>query len=131
MENKRSNANHKPKHWVIASLCAALVVTNCQFAFGQSLTIRTLAGGTNPGATNGFGSNARFNLPLAVGADGTGNVYVVDTLNSSVRKVTPNGYATTLAGQPGNPGAADGTGSSAQFYGPEGIASDVLGQLYI
>ena len=69
------------------------------------------------GSTNGTGTNAQFNLPHGVGADSAGNVYVADTDNSAIRKLTPAGVVTTFAGQPGSAGSADGTGSAARFCG--------------
>ena len=97
----------------------------------QTLTIRTLAGSTNSGATNGFGSNARFNHPVGVAADSVGSIYVADTQNSTIRKITPDGYASTLAGLAGNYGSTDGTGANARFYGPQGIAAGPSNQLYV
>lgn len=98
---------------------------------GQALAIRTLAGGATPGATNGFGSNARFNHPNGITADSAGNIYVADTENSTIRKITPDGYVSTLAGFAGNYGSADGGGANARFYGPQGIAADNSGQLFV
>ncbi len=97
----------------------------------QTLSLRTLAGATAQGATNGFGSNARFDYPTGVATDSAGNVYVADTQNSTVRKITPAGYVSTLAGLPGNYGSADGTGADARFSGPQGLAADSSGQLYV
>ena len=110
---------------------AALTLASAAGAHAQALAIRTLAGGGTPGATNGFGSNARFNHPNAVAADSAGNLYVADTENSTVRMVSADGYVSTLAGLAGNYGSADGSGASARFYGPQGIAADSAGQLYV
>ena len=110
---------------------AALTLASGAGAHAQALAIRTLAGGATLGATNGFGSNARFNHPNAVAADSAGNLYVADTENSMVRMVSADGYVSTLAGLAGNYGSADGSGASARFYGPQGIAADSAGQLYV
>ena len=110
---------------------AALTLASAAGAHAQALAIRTLAGGATPGATNGFGSNARFNHPNAVAADSAGNLYVADTENSTVRKISAEGYVSTLAGLAGNYGSADGGGATARFYGPQGIAADSAGQLYL
>ena len=67
----------------------ALTLAGAAGARAQALSIRTLAGNTTPGATNGFGSNARFNHPDGVAADNAGNIYVADTENSTVRKISP------------------------------------------
>src|SRR5207247_7281183 len=67
--------------------------------------------------------------PHGVAVDSTGNVYVADY--SAIRKITPTGMVTTLAGLVGNPGNADGTGSAARFGGPDGVAVDSMGNLYV
>jgi sugar lactone lactonase YvrE len=117
----------------LLKLVAAVAVTlvGAAGARAQALPIRTMAGGAMTGATNGFGSNARFSHPNGVAADSAGNVYVADTENSTVRKITPDGYASTLAGLPGIYGSADGSGGNARFYGPEGIAADDAGVIYL
>ena len=60
-----------------------------------------------------------------------GNVYVADTDNNTIRKVTPAGVVTTLAGQAGTSGTNDGTGSAARFYDPFGVAVDSAGNVYV
>jgi hypothetical protein len=94
--------------------------------------VTTLAGlpGTL-GSTDGTGSGARFNGPTGVAVDNVGNVYVADSYNETIRKVTPAGVVTTFAGVPGNPGSTDGTGSSATFDNPVGIALDNAGNVYV
>src|SRR5207249_813632 len=81
------------------------------------------------GRVNGIGSAARFNSPSGVAVDNAGNVYVADFLNDAIRKVTSSGVVTTLAG--GNHGSADGTGSTAQFRFPTGVAVDTNGNAYV
>ena len=63
--------------------------------------------------------------------DGAGNVYVAELGASRVRKITPDGIVSTLAGSAGNPGSADGVGRAAQFSGPRGIAVDGAGNIYV
>ena len=94
--------------------------------------VTTLAGtaGTK-GALDGTGPAAQFNLPAGCAVDGNGNVYVADYGNSSIRKITPAGVVTTLAGHSTYEGSADGTGAAAQFYSPVGIAVDGMGNLYV
>jgi len=97
----------------------------------QPLSINTLAGNASQGSADGFGSDAQFNLPVSVTVDSAGNIYVADTLNSTIRSITPAGAVSTLAGFAGNFGSANGTGTNAQFYGPQGIAADSAGFLYV
>ncbi len=63
--------------------------------------------------------------------DGAGNVYVADSGNNTIRKVTPAGVVTTLAGLARHTGSADGTGSAARFLGPSGVAVDGAGNVYV
>jgi DNA-binding beta-propeller fold protein YncE len=100
-------------------------------ANAQVVAIRTLAGTATPGATNGFGSNARFNHPSAIAADAAGNVYIADTENGTIRKISSDGFVSTFAGLAGNYGSADGGGATARFFGPEGIVADNSGQVFV
>ena len=94
--------------------------------------VTTLAGTAGAfGSADGTGSGARFNYPWAVTVDGAGNVYVADSYNYTVRKITPAGAVTTLAGLAGNPGVIDGTGSGARFGYLYGIAVDNAGNVYV
>src|SRR5260370_21084933 len=79
----------------------------------------------------GSGNTARFNYPWGVATDSSGNVYVADENNQTIRKITPAGVVTTLAGLAGNPGSADGTGSAARFFYPRGVATDHSGTVYV
>ena len=94
--------------------------------------VTTLAGlAGSSGSADGTGSTARFDHPTGVAVDSAGNVYVGDTYNDTIRKVTPDGVVTTLAGLAGTSGRADGTGSAARFQDPSGIAVDSAGTLYV
>ena len=78
--------------------------------------VSTLAGSAgNYGSTDATGSSARFYGPQAVAADTSGNLYVADTANHAIRKVTRPGSSPPWPGPPGTNGVADGTGSSARF----------------
>ncbi len=102
---------------------------------GVVTTIAGLAG--TKGSADGKGSAARFDVPIGIAIDGHGILYVADggfdtfTGNSTVRKVTPDGTVTTLAGLAGQLGHADGKGSAARFYYPVGIAADKNGTVYV
>ena len=74
---------------------------------------------------------ARFNAPYAVAVDGAGNVYVADFFNAAIRRITPAGTVTTLAGLAGQVGMADGTGTMARFNQPYGVAVDASGDVFV
>lgn len=95
----------------------------------QAGTVSTFAGGRE-GFANGAASAAAFHTPSALAIDRNGNLYVADTGNHAIRKITPTGDVTTLAGN-GKPGFADGSGAGATFNGPVGIAVDDAGIVYV
>ncbi len=84
-----------------------------------------------PGYNDGTGVAARFNQPQGVAVDGTGNVYVADCGNSTIRMIGPGGVVTTLAGLAGMAGSTDGTGNTARFNQPWGVAVDGAGNVYV
>jgi sugar lactone lactonase YvrE len=96
---------------------------------GADGTVSTFAGG-HEGFVDGTGSAAAFHTPSALAIDRSGNLYVADTGNHAIRKITPDGKVSTLAGS-GKPGFADGIGASAQFNGPVGVAVDDAGIVYV
>jgi len=92
----------------------------------------TLAGSPgNPGSADGTGSTAQFYLPSDVAPDGAGNIYVADTFNYTIRKISPAGVVSTLAGLAGVAGSADDTGSTARFYTPYSVTVDNGGNVYV
>lgn len=95
-------------------------------------TVSTLAGaaGVN-GSADGSGAAARFTSPEGVAVDATGNVFVADTMNQTIRKITPEGVVTTLAGMAGSPGTTDGVGAAATFNWPQALAVDGAGNVYV
>ncbi len=94
--------------------------------------VHTFAGEAGvSGNTDGWGNSARFNNPFAVAVDGAGDVYVSDTANNAIRKITVGRVVTTLAGLPGYAGNTDGNGSDARFWGPQGLAVDSSGNIYV
>jgi len=94
--------------------------------------VTTLAGlAGSPGYADGTGSAARFDHPSGVAVDTNGNVYVADTINDTIRKVTPAGVVTTLAGLAGGVASVDGKGSAARFNQPFSVAVDSVGNVYV
>jgi len=90
--------------------------------------VSTFAGST-AGSGNGIGNTAQFNHPFGVAVDSRGNVYVADQVNHRIRRITPAGVVSTLAGS--TEGFADGTGTTAQFYYPTGVAVDSSGNVFV
>jgi len=92
-------------------------------------TVHTFAG-SSEGFADGIGRAAKFHTPSSLAIDRLGNLYVADTGNHAIRKVTRNGVVTTLAGN-GLPGFRDGAGALAQFRAPMGVAVDAAGRVYV
>jgi sugar lactone lactonase YvrE len=99
--------------------------------YAEPYTFETLAGNIGYNATDGLGSAARFFVPFAVAVDGSGNVYVADQGNHTIRKITAAGMVTTLAGQAGSFGSANGAAADARFNTPVGVAVDGSGNVYV
>ncbi len=93
-------------------------------------TVSTLAGGGSAGYADGTGAAASFNAISGLAVDGAGNIYVADSNNHVIRKVTPAGAVSTLAGS-GTRGYADGPSTSASFDTPEGVTVDRVGNVYV
>ncbi len=83
------------------------------------------------GSTDGRGASARFNSPSAIAVDRYGNAYVAEHANFTVRKITPDGNVSTLAGTAGKNGIANGKASESTFNGIEGISVDTKGNVYV
>jgi sugar lactone lactonase YvrE len=94
--------------------------------------VTTLAGSAGQhGTADGLGSAARFHYPHGVAVEPGGIVYVADSGNHTIRKITPDGMVATIAGVPLQPGSADGVGTAATFNSPHGLARDNAGNIYI
>lgn len=105
---------------------------NCIRKISTDGMVSTFAGSLNriSGLKDGTGTAAEFYLPTALALDRSGNLYVADLGNSCIRKITPAGVVTTLAGN-GSPGFEDGTGANAQFKYPAGVSVDANGNVYV
>jgi sugar lactone lactonase YvrE len=94
--------------------------------------VSTLAGSSSSmGANDGSGIRARFFRPCGVAVDGAGNVFVADTRNYTVRKISPAGVVSTIAGRAEEAGSTNGPGAVARFASPQGIAVDAAGNVYV
>ena len=103
---------------------------NCIRKITPDGMVKTLAGSGVIGKANGTGKAAQFYFPQGLAVDAAGNVYVADIFNNQIRKITPDGVVSTVAGT-GNAGNADGPGNTAQFNAPAGIAIDANGNLLV
>lgn len=92
--------------------------------------VTTLAGSGVAGNADGTGTAAQFDRPIGVVVDPSGNVYIADAFNNRIRKITPAGVVTTVAGN-GTAGHVDGAGDAAEFNAPTGLVLDPAGRLYV
>jgi len=94
--------------------------------------VSTLAGSAGlPGSGDGTGAAARFSNVNGMAFDASNNLYVADWGNQTIRRITPAGVVTTLAGRPGSAGSADGAGAAARFNLPTGVAVDAAGNVFV
>lgn len=97
----------------------------------QGQLVLTIAGQLDStGAVNGPALQAHFNNPHGIAVDGSGNIYVADRFGHRIRKITPGGTVSTLAGS-GNQGTANGQGTNAEFNEPWGLCADSIGNVYV
>ena len=115
------------KNWLIL-LLAGTVITACNNKKGT--TVSTFAGNGRLGAENGAAEKASFSNLMDLAADSAGNIYVADSRNNLIRKVSPDGMVTTLAGS-GKQGSEDGKGKSASFFFPAALTADARGVVYV
>ncbi len=92
--------------------------------------VSTIAGNGSSGSTDGLSSIAEFNGPSGVCMDAAGNIYVADSYNNKIRKITPAGVVSTYAGT-GLQGSIDGLAASSSFYNPYAICIDTSGNIYV
>jgi hypothetical protein len=94
--------------------------------------VTTLAGIAGMrGSVDGVGAAARFEVLTDLAIDGAGNLYAADFGANVIRKITPGGVVTTLAGAADTPGSDDGTGAAARFHNPTGVAVDHAGNVFV
>jgi hypothetical protein len=120
--------------WLVGAVASAALLGGpiAGLAEAQQLSIQHFAGTAGgPDFDDGTGPAARFYYPSGVATDSAGNIYVADSGNHAIRKISPAGVTTTLAGTTGAPGYADGTGAAARFHSPQGVAIDSTGNLYV
>jgi hypothetical protein len=116
----------------IVTILALILVFGAVSAEAQAITVTTFAGPQEvPGVSDGIGRDARFRDAIGVAVDRQRNVYVADQYNLSIRKVSPSGAVTTLAGLFYTPGQQNGSGSVARFSFPEGVATDAADNVYV
>lgn len=96
---------------------------------GNVTTIAGLLGAS--GSADGFGSAARFNSPWGIAVDLAGDLVVGDWKNHTIRRVSPGGVVTTIAGRAGIAGAVDGTAASSRFREPLGVSIGPAGEIYV
>ena len=94
--------------------------------------VDTLAGAAGDrGSSDGIGAAARFDNPMALAVDAAGNIVVADTGNRTIRRITPDGTVSTVAGAAGQSGSADGAAAQARFASPVALAFDAAGRLVV
>ena len=140
IQNRLTLANRGPRagawKFILVPMALALLWHSPVQGASGTYTFTTFAGPDAPGtgAVDATGRSARFSNPTGVAVDASGNVYVADSGNNTIRKINSAGVVTTLAGTAGINGSADGTGSAASFNftnGPNGIAVDASGNVYV
>src|SRR6185436_3364829 len=106
----------------------ALLLLVCTSGFAEDYTVTRLAGQNGGlGYVDATGAAARFHRPRDVAVDASGNVYAVDATAHVVRKITPAGVVSTLAGRAEERGFVNGRGGVARFLEPQGITVDASG----
>jgi streptogramin lyase len=101
------------------------------FTYELSLMATVIAGSGYAGTADGIGTAASFGTPTGLTLDNTGNIYVADMGANTIRKITPSGVVTTLAGTPLRQGNANGIGTSASFHIPNDVAVDAFGNVFV
>ena len=114
---------------VNGNLFVADRLNHCIRKIAPNGMVTTYAGSGTPGFLDNTGINAQFNYPMHLAIDLNGNIFVADSNNHRIRKISPTGVVTTVAGS--DSGFVDGDGNVAKFSYPEGIAVDNLGNIFV
>lgn len=132
----RGSAEFNQPRGVALASDGSLYITDSGNGTVRKLTstgvVSTLAGSPgNRGSRDGTGTSALFSSPTGIAVSADGSVFVSDTLNHTIRRISSAGAVTTYAGEAGQAGAANGQGTRARFRGPTGLAADAAGNLYV
>ncbi len=129
-QSSPSNDHFKAMHLTFAVLALFLTaLIQAQTETYEWTNFSGKPGGS--GSADGYANNARFLNPEGVTFDRYGNVYVADSYNHTIRKITPGGVVSTMAGKAGVPGKTDGVREQARFYSPTDIAVDDAGNVFV
>src|SRR5687768_7813829 len=120
----------KIKNALCGLMSGLLLLAGGMSAAHAAVNVTTLAGSGPQGFADGPSTSATFRIPAGVAVDAIGNVYVADQSNHRIRKITPAGFVTTLAGSAPQ-GFQDGSVASARFSNPSGVAVDANGNVYV
>lgn len=124
---------HSPRG-VVIDKDGSLFVADCDNNRIRKVTpsgiVTTFAGSGAYASTDGIGTSAAFYTPSAIAIDSAGNLYVADSGTSKIRKITPSGVVTTLAGTTSG-AIVNGAGTTARFNNPTGLAVDASGNVYV
>jgi hypothetical protein len=134
-QRDKSRSPHQPSY-VTATPDGTLFVSNSSanavFKVTPEKTVTLLAGTLGKsGTTDGPAAEARFNSPKGIAVDRNGTIYVADSGNQTIRRISPDGRVSTFAGKAGKRGTVDGQGTAARLDRPTSIAIDSNGTLYV
>ncbi|MCH7725176.1 MAG: hypothetical protein IH991_01655 [Planctomycetes bacterium] len=117
---------------MLTALCmaAVLVLTSAKMGRAEQPSVHVLAGSGRPALTDGAGTKAAFHQPFGICLDAKGTLYVADSANHCIRKISPAGVVTTFAGN-GKKGTVDGLPGKVRFNTPSGVRVDGKGNLYV